>query len=239
MKQSQLNISACHDCVFAGFDDNIQTKCYANRLDMFSNKAEKVFNGKTFYVVSPKCIFYRNKGWKNFNENKDILSLIDVARDELSLPVDVFIQCENSLDGIENTLNSISNQILRPKKVIIYVNFEIGESQALDLIEKCKSVGLMYEIKFMTDKHNNLREYIMQNHKSPFLFFITCGITIDNNTIEQINKSIIDDGNSFIFVWSKSDDLLFMLREAYTQLFPETLKDIIEKYKNSQPCFNG
>lgn len=229
-------LTFCYGCVFAEMNKNTQVGCKIDKLSEFSDKAYKNYKDTFYYVGQPKCMYHRTSDWKHNCEN--ITQMKFAARQEITLPIHINIECEDSVENLENTIESINNQYLQPKSTKIFVNIPTTIEEKIKITEICSKLKHKYEAVFMEEKIKNLREYAIYRTKEPFLFFIKCGVTIDKDVLLNIDQDINDNNQEYVFIWSENNDILFFVRPLYETMFPRTINDIVEQFKDTQPSFS-
>ena len=122
-----ISSTLCHNCIFADYDNNIQTGCKADRLNKFKKAnitiSEMVYEDTTSYVIEEKvCVYYRNKSWAlDHYKNMDDENLVATINKELRIPYHVllFLRKNDSIDDLSIRLTELEQQKIKPKLVTI------------------------------------------------------------------------------------------------------------------------
>lgn len=107
----------CSNCAFAIMEDGLQQSCQLGRIDRFREQNVEYFHDEDNYYNIPRyCNAARNQAWlKDHQDNP-----IEEVYKEIAIKVGVVIYMDsNNLDNLIVTLNSLTQQILRPKSVVV------------------------------------------------------------------------------------------------------------------------
>ena len=128
---NEKNIDAsthCHDCVFADIykvegivePQFAQQKCRLDRLDKFPDKELVEIDGTTAYKINRVCMACRDDKWAEGKHDivKDVYKEMEITIDFV-LVLDTF-----SVTSLHITLDSILNQVVMPRSIILVVDPE-------------------------------------------------------------------------------------------------------------------
>lgn len=139
MSQEELTIhpihTSCKDCVFAIYEDNTQTDCHLQYLDLFRSKnidiIEAYDDDKEFYVINDK----RCLGWKSLDwyEKRDLADLsleqkIDRHHKQNFIKYLLWIDLHNftTEESLDELGASIKKCNIKPSKIVFvrYKNYQ-------------------------------------------------------------------------------------------------------------------
>ena len=138
----QVNLTSCKECIFAIKDGNTQTGCELGRLEKFRKKEIDVVEAHDgeaeFYGLLTWCNAYRREPWSIANKDEDLVALV---KSETAPNVNFIILVNKTMDGLENTIDSIlkQKQISACRILVAHMGKE-EDVPYVDLIEKCKDL---------------------------------------------------------------------------------------------------
>ena len=122
-----VSTTSCRQCVFAEYEDNVQTDCAAGRFELFNkNGIDLVYAEdaeKKFYLVKDKaCIYFRHiDSCVELLESKTISELKDMIRSSLKIPYHVllFLRKGDTLEDLKKRLSELESQSVKPRIVSV------------------------------------------------------------------------------------------------------------------------
>ena len=217
--------TSCEDCVFATWNDNKQVGCTLDKLNKLeANGAELKYedNGERSYykIFKVACKTCRNKKWGSENPKKDWESLVN-KQVEIQCDFLVYVDMESTLEEIENTLKSISKQIILPKKVIVIVEYLYDNSSIEEI------VGLMIdklppEVSWHLEEMKSTTDPIdesLKASKSLYYAIFYAGCSIASEFLDKLNKNINNDMIRIVAVKpNENDNGMFISRKVHDTL---------------------
>lgn len=212
--------TACRDCVFQTYNDLkciTQIGCWANCLKAFKNNNVEIMEAydeeKEFYIINgQKCLYKRTKNWPKYSENpKGMDILMDLVRTEIELKYQVIVVGNNSLDDIQNTLNSIIRQTLLPRHISL-IRGPDNPIRPTVLVDILKNTKIKWRLQNRIDLAigiNNNVDIIMDFIPHPYYMVVNAGFTLPSDTFKIISDKFIsrelqclallpnEDGNGF------------------------------------------
>lgn len=113
--------TSCKDCIFAEYNDNVQSGCKQNRLNKFKKeqKTDETDN-KIHFLLEGICNFCRNQDWKD-KAGSDYLNKLKL---ETCAKVDlILINTESTLSRIEQQIERLLNEISQNQTKVCSVTF--------------------------------------------------------------------------------------------------------------------
>jgi hypothetical protein len=87
---------ACKPCVFAEYENRVQTGCQLGRLQIFKDRKETSFEPESnSYIINRICSASRGNAWANSNLGRNLIALVEK---EVRVRVDVVITCDHDDD---------------------------------------------------------------------------------------------------------------------------------------------
>lgn len=207
-----ISSTLCHNCIFADYNDNIQTGCKADRLDKFKKAniaiSEMVYEDVTSYVIESKvCVYYRNKDWA-LDHYKDIddKNLVAAVGKELRIPYHVllFVRKNDNIDDVSIRLTELEQQTIKPKMVTIIDRTHTSEPITDQLLTIMRNHSFDYwrvqTIQAIDQYEPDIIDLIYDSTKKiPYMFYICfeCQYTIPPTVSKEIHASLHDDMKAF------------------------------------------
>ena len=207
-----ISSTLCHNCIFADYNDNIQTGCKADRLDKFKKAnitiSEIVYEDITSYVIEEKvCVYYRNKDWAlDHYKNIDDQSLVATVSKELRIPYHVllFVRKNDNIDDVSIRLTELEQQDIKPKMVTIIDRTHALEPMSNQLLTIMRNHSFDYwrvqTIQAIDQLDTDVIDLIYDSTKKiPYMFYISfeCQYTIPPTISKEIHTSLHDDMKAF------------------------------------------
>ena len=120
--------TSCKNCVFAEYIGDTQVSCQLNRIDKFRSRNAVVMDAedddKEFFVIERFCNTYRDSDWKDilFYYKTDTTETPEErVKKEIEIRCGFFLTFsdENTLKELEESISSITDQIVTPTYVTI------------------------------------------------------------------------------------------------------------------------
>ena len=207
-----ISSTLCHHCIFADYNDNIQTGCKADRLDKFKKAniaiSKIVYEDVTSYIIEEKvCVYYRNKDWALDNyKNIDDQGLVAAISKELRIPYHVllFVRKNDSIDDVSIRLTELEQQKIKPKMVTIIDRTHTPVPITNQLLTIMRTHSFDYwrvqTIQATDQLDTDIIDLIYDNTKKiPYMFYICfeCQYIIPPTVSEEIHVSLHDDMKAF------------------------------------------
>ena len=215
-----LSSTLCHNCIFADYNNNIQTGCKAGRLDKFKKAnidiSEMVYEDVTSYVIEEKvCVYYRNKDWAlDHYKNIDGNNLAAIVSKELRIPYHVllFVRNNDSIDDVNIRLTELEQQHIKPKMVTIIDRTHAPEPITNKLLTIMRTHSFDYwrvqTIQAIDQFDTDIIDLIYDSTKKiPYMFYICfeCQYTIPPTVSQEIHTSLHDDMKAFTVLTSNAN----------------------------------
>jgi len=207
-----ISSTLCHNCIFADYNDNIQTGCKADRLNKFKKAnitiSEMVYEDATSYIIEEKvCVYYRNKDWAlDHYKNIDDKNLVATVSKELRIPYHVllFVRKNDNRDDVSIRLTELEQQNIKPKMVTIIDRTHTPEPITNQLLTIMRNHSFDYwrvqTIQAIDQLDTDIIDLIYDNTKKiPYMFYICfeCQYTIPPTVSKEIHASLHDDMKAF------------------------------------------
>ena len=113
--------TSCQHCIFAQYKDKTQIGCEIGRLEKFTELGAEVVEAYNeegeFYVIKKHvCMYCRHKDWGRTYLQKQWLEQI---QQEIQVKYQVIILANNSLEDIEQAINSLNQQTICPRHITV------------------------------------------------------------------------------------------------------------------------
>lgn len=130
--------SVCKGCIFATWQNKTQIDCELGRIEkykQFGDVVDAFDDDNEFYIINNRlCGTRRTKEWVDrlpLDSN-----LVESVYNEVKIQYDAVIYCNDSSkivsDGdFVNTINSLVNQSIKPKRIIILVHIGVPSVQTM------------------------------------------------------------------------------------------------------------
>ena len=207
-----ISSTLCHNCIFADYNDNIQTGYKADRLNKFKKAnitiSEMVYEDATSYIIEEKvCVYYRNKDWAlDHYKNTDDKNLVAIVSKELRIPYHVllFVRKNDNIDDVSIRLTELEQQDIKPKMVTIIDRTHALEPMSNQLLTIMRNHSFAYwrvqTIQAIDQLDTDVIDLIYDSTKKiPYMFYICfeCQYTIPPTISKEIHTSLHDDMKAF------------------------------------------
>ena len=207
-----ISSTLCHNCIFADYNDNIQTGCKADRLNKFKQAniaiSEMVYEDVTSCIIEEKvCVYYRNKDWAlEHYKNMDDQHLVATVSKELRIPYHVllFVRKNDNIDDVSIRLTELEQQTIKPKMVTIIDRTHTSEPITDQLLTIMRNHSFDYwrvqTIQAIDQYEPDIIDLIYDSTKKiPYMFYICfeCQYTIPPTVSKEIHASLHDDMKAF------------------------------------------
>jgi hypothetical protein len=204
--------TGCKKCVFCQTEATtegeleLQTGCFANRLDVFKKRNEaKQFNG--FYEIDRVCNYYRTK-----KENSSPEKELRLVKDQV-VPSFGIVVCLNETDqdeSIEKTIDSITKIDTDKFKVSVILKSPLVQTTISKLVNISNQLKINNKIKNrlvfnMSNAPESVKDYDTYKYISNKNFFIQInqGQKVPDNFLEEVND-LINEKLERVLMYEKS-----------------------------------
>jgi hypothetical protein len=209
----------CKDCIFAEYDGDTQTSCALNKLEHYKNNGIEILevydDSKEFFVVNKKkCLYFRNNEWKTKKELRDITSAINLVNEEAQIKYIgvIYLEPETSIDTFNNIIESLLNQKIKPKGLMVirdkHIKYPISVKQISD---KLTQYDIPWRMQNFIDAdmtfNDKVKAIIKSSPINRFYYLIYPSKYIYTNFIDRIT-SFIENGGIFGCI-NINDNLFF------------------------------
>jgi hypothetical protein len=142
--------TSCKDCIFSIKEDKLQTGCSFGRVEAYSNRGVNIIEAEDleeneFFVLETWCSAYREEIWKTAHEGED---LNEAIQKELDPKVQFIVIIQDTLDGLQKTIDSALNQEMFSSKRLIFVNnSDLSYFEVITKINEVVPEGTDYRIQ--------------------------------------------------------------------------------------------
>ena len=193
--QRQTLTTSCKDCIFAIKEDKLQTGCSFGRIEAYSDRGINIIEAEDleeneFFVLETWCNAYREEIWKTANEKEGVE---EALRKELDPKVQFIIIIQDSLDGIEKTIESALNQEEFAAKRLIFVNnSELSYFNVITKINEVIPEGTDYRIQDIRGELSDLEviDEAFNNVSNGYYTVIESGKELPSDVIKKIYTAI-------------------------------------------------
>lgn len=200
----------CKTCLFNIKDSDVQIGCRLNRLDKFENK-EFVENN---YVIQRFCNGYRPQVWADdINEIvpvHDIDTLVDIAREEMILPINYVISFNEDIETLKKTLVSISKiNNFHPRSRLVVINRKVEYNEEIyDLITNSVFNKSKVFLIFLFENVEEL-DQAAKNFVGGVVAYVKSGYEFPQNFHDKIYKYINEDMKIVHYVYDETKTMFF------------------------------
>lgn len=203
----QVNLTSCKECIFAIKDGNTQTGCELGRLEKFRKKEIDVVEAHDgeaeFYGLLTWCNAYRREPWSIANKDEDLVALV---KSETAPNVNFIILVNKTMDGLENTIDSIlkQKQISACRILVAHMGKE-EDVPYVDLIEKCKdligdSVGFKVQNQIPSLSQREAIDEAFSALLAGYYTVLECGKEAPEDLLKVIQDSLHEDMKNVGFI---------------------------------------
>jgi hypothetical protein len=236
--------TTCENCVFAVFDaaEKLQIGCLAGILDKIQRQDVELMlqekdNRKTIIIPGRVCLYCRNEAWKERNSNG--VPLLEVARDEITLRMEVIIYFgpDDKFVELGKTVDSLCNGYIKPTKITFCDHKNVRPSTFKNWVEnRCRT---SWRIEHIREDAGIDRVIHICAKKVRSLFFsiFKSGYEVPKHFISSIDSALNDDLERFILL-KPVDDLNCLTLQtmvhkqlAHGQLNVEFIEKVAEEFK--------
>ena len=196
--------TSCKECIFATYEGKTQTGCELGRLKKYKEQGfvQEVYDeDKEFYVIRDRiCLKCRDHNWRERYsklDNEQIKQLVDWQA-QVQYQV-VIIMESNSVAPLTNTLSSLDEQKIIPKKVVVVNQNEVGAKPG-KIISKLKTdkwAWKLQNIEFGREHHECVDLVIKMNRQYPYYVVCKDGYMFDRDFSTELNHSLLEDLKTF------------------------------------------
>jgi hypothetical protein len=233
----------CKSCVFAKYENNTQTDCALDYIDLYKEKNIEILEAfdeeKEFYIINnKKCIGYREKGW--FEKRKlDHLTIDEKVakfkeKNYLHYLLHIDLK-EFNVDDLEKLVTVLKNLSIKPRK-IIFVRHQNDETKfSYELIQKIivdSQIESKWRIQTMLverDYRDILHETINLNKKYRFILSVKSNCEDLDKLINLGNTMVYKDMNRFVVIRNHDKSCMLFSTPNYRHSFIVEKKDILEE----------
>ncbi len=192
----------CDGCYFDGlrldYMDFSNPACALGRPAQFAKNGGIVTteNGHT-RIENRFCSAYRQPGWA---KNKPVENLEIILRAEILVRTEVFVYIDDfSYKKIEETLQSLKTQILKPSLVVAVCNGTTRMAKLLKMMDDC---GLPYRIEVMKQLMTKLEaiDVVAAKSKSTFYQVLDQGQTLHRDFLANLDEAINERLEKLLFI---------------------------------------
>jgi hypothetical protein len=244
--------TACKKCVFAKYENAVQTDCLLGYLDIYRDKKLEVLevydDELEFYVINDKkCIGYRENSWFNKFGNADssIEEKLAMFKEMNKLDYFIVINLDAKNTEIESQMENLSLEILdldiKPAKVL-FVRYRSDALKhnydyVINFLKKCNLNDCPWRIQTMeNDDHSyerTLHNIITLNKFPRFLLSINLdkeyGI---KNIINKANDIVYKQLDRFSVVSNTKENCLLFSSLLYRYSWLSEQKNILDDKEN-------
>lgn len=231
MNSDEVKIkTSCKTCVFAIFDNNNQSGCKFNRLNVFS-KREKLINSQddtgTFYIIDTICNACRDAKWAEKYENpmNQVLKEIEprIHAFIVDRSDDDFILVKNRIMA---TVQSLNKSIVKPIVIhLVIQNYKLT-TEIIDILNLVKSKfgqNTKLTITYSLDRDLDMVDSAISLVEQPYYMIIKSGEKLSKDYINKFHYAINSDMKPVVMT-----DKIYL-----TGLHRSLGGNKIETYKNS------
>jgi len=211
--QTSMVSTICYNCVFADYENNIQTGCKANRLELFKKhqvdiKETEIEDRQCFVIEGKSCVYYRNKEWVIENyKTEDVNIALDTIKKQLRIPYHalVFFRSEDTIEDLQKRLYELENQKVKPKLVTVIDRSHNSEAITGELIKTFHNKysfdhWRVQRIQAVDQIDNDIIDLVYDSTKKQvYMFYIIfeCSYDIPEKFSEDIHRSLHDEMKNF------------------------------------------
>lgn len=218
--------TACEYCLFKQTDNGIQTGCAANRLSKFKSAGQANLVNNS-YEISNFCNMCKNVYWSQYQGEKNINRLVELAREEAKITYDALINIDGTTtEKIKKTLKHIDKlQYNPPSKIFLFG--EMNEAN-IKLMDGFQSKDIAVSLHISTDKFTQSNKYVHQTLAN-YLLFLSPGIKFGID-IPKVDKQMNDELRPMCYL--NGESCFLVSTQFYKQhiVYDNPIKTIIENY---------
>lgn len=204
-KKISLVHTPCKECVFAIYDNKLQTGCAANMLDKFAKSGYEILevydNEKEFYVINnKKCIFMRKKAWLDKHNLTNIDNALFKATEENNVKYILILNInqDTTQTHIDKILGYFDKQTPRPVGVLIMTDKRDKlQIRVQELAKYLSNKKINWRIQQFVDEDltqtQKIKAIIQSAPMNRYYYYINpCEFTGKDIDISTINSKILN-----------------------------------------------
>jgi hypothetical protein len=211
----------CHNCIFADYNNNVQTGCKANRLELFKQQKQVIseveIEDKTCFVLEGKvCVYYRNKDWAiESYKTEDTDKILDIVKKQLNIPYHaiVFFRSNDTIEDVKNRLTELQNQKIKPKLVTLVDRSHTENILTGKLLQTFNDkynfdYWRIQTIQAVDQIDNDIIDIAYDNtKKTKYMFYMIfeCAYPIPEQLSEDIHRAVQDEMKAFVVLLANKD----------------------------------
>jgi hypothetical protein len=223
--------TSCRKCVFAIFDNNIQTGCKFNRTDIFRQK-NKLYEIKEddnlFFIIDTMCNTCRDVKWADKYEDP-----MNQVKKEIEPKIHTFIvdKSDDNADLVKHrilsTVKSLNKSSIKPyilHLVIQNYNLTTEVIDILNIVKEKFNKNTKLTITYALDRELDMVDSAISLVEQPYYMVVKSGEKLPSDYIDKFNKAINSELSPVV-----------MTNKIYlTGLHKSLGGNKIETYKNSE-----
>lgn len=242
----------CKKCVFAKYEDSVQTDCLLGYLNVYRDKGVEILDvyddELEFHVINnKKCIGYRENSWFNRFDlaNASIEEKLNKFYETNRLDYFIVINLDPKNENIESQMQKLSKEILsmsiKPQK-IIFVRYRANALKynyeyIIGFLKSCDLNNCAWKIQTMEnddhDYNKTLHSLITLNKYPRFLLSINLGDQLGiDNIVNKANEIVYKHLDRFSVVSNNDESCLLFSSLVYRFAWLSEQKNILDDKNN-------
>jgi hypothetical protein len=234
----------CKDCIFAQYgppNEKTQFGCFLNELFYLKNAGFEILEvydeEKEFYVINDTvCMKKRYPTWthaKGYDRSEQVKQIDQ----EIAIEYAAIILENSNPFGVQKTIQSLINQQLKPKCIIVIVRNNSG-TNSRGYIPLLNHLGIAWKIENFINDYNDsqLIDYAVAHIKEPIYSVFQAGFIIPALTFYDINSAVHNDFLNFAMLTPNStNNGMVVVRQAHNQFGGNIEQTLEEKLDTVTP----
>lgn len=239
--------TSCKTCIFAQFDNDVQTGCSFGRLEKFKHQDKAKFdNEQNSFIIQSVCNTCRSEKWAAQHQTENLIAAVER---EIQIDLDFVIIAMGELDyakiidrAVKRSGECINQKRIKPKNIVIVsdskdLNYPKLRNTIMEFIPDGQDINI--KVVKALDDNLSLYNYLDTGvQKCTSRFFATFEIDeiIPVNLIETFNTTINTDLKQIVMVkpYNKLNGLiiqksLYHLMQYFDKVNDEGNLSIVEK----------
>ncbi len=206
LQRNKVFLTKCKDCVFNIKDELVQIGCKFNRLEKYKeqNKAE-LLEGEDSYTIKTICNRCRDHNSKEKTELDDekYFEVIE-KQTRCNLEYVIYYDKESTIEGLNQTIDSILNQSLKYSVIRIVIENNIDANQINNIV---KNRNIKYNIHQMiiTKRNRENMDFSIKKISSQYYTICKSGYIFYKDFNKKINDLLNEKLEYFSMIKAEED----------------------------------
>ena len=215
--------STCETCIFATYDNSVQTGCRLGRLDKFAERGVAIHSrltedNRNVFVIERFCSAARNAEWVEGQTDPEA-----TVRKELEVACHVYVLALGAtFEDIAKTLHSLTHQQPKPTVVEVLVQGTERPGKLILQMQHEFPEGLNWKVRVLNSDETNAEDALdraVPLSNATFYAVFTAGTQVPSTFLKDLDRLVNDELYSFGAITpDNAGEGLVVLRDMHMRL---------------------